>query len=77
MFYEVVKRMKELNGMKIIKRNSEAIFVRLPISLQREAGTCTCTNCKRNNRQIGHWDTLVIPINSSENDTTFTVHMPD
>ncbi len=72
--------MRELNGMRVIKRTKDVIFVRLPITLQRECGTCTCQHCKRAARVIGHWDTLAIPVQPSlmrGQDTTWIVHMPE
>ena len=52
-----------LNGMKVIVRTSEAIYLRIPRELQAESkfasGKCRCGDCDGS----GKWDTLVIPVN--------------
>ncbi len=66
------------NGLPILARTKDAIYVRLPESVQAESAfagaKCTCGHCDGS----GKWDTLVIPVQGTRhNDSTYTVHMPD
>jgi hypothetical protein len=65
-----------LNGMMVICRTDECVFIRLPEEMWRSAGTCNCNHCKG---QPAFWDTLAVPIVSTgrDRDYTYTVHMPD
>jgi hypothetical protein len=70
-----VERRESLNGMSIIARTKEAIYLRIPKELQQPAGKCTCPHCKGAD---AFWDTLAVPIAPPQrNDTAWTVHMPD
>lgn len=69
------------NGMSIICRTPEAVYIRLPQGLQREAGGCSCDWCKAHPKEVPAWDTLVVnlapPQDRHRPDTTWTVHAPD
>ena len=68
-----------LNGMKVLGRRGNTLWVRLPSELQRPCGTCSCPYCKAHPAEVPMWDTLAIPIAppASSQDTTWTVHLPD
>lgn len=68
-------------SMRVIAQTKDAIYLRLPLELQRDCGGCSCDQCKVN-PELAKWDTLVVPVNpqhkrdySSEH--SGTVHMPD
>lgn len=68
--------MEALNGMQVIMRRGDCIFVRLPRELWRSCGRCDCSHCKGSE---GFWDTLGVttkPV-ARRNDTTWVVHMPE
>ncbi len=66
-----------MNGLNIIARTSEAIYIRLPRELQYQtpfaSDGCTCGDCDGE----GRTDTLAVPITPVGHDYTFAVHMPD
>lgn len=70
-----------LNGMSVIKRAPDVIFIRIPEALQVLAcgdGICSCSYCLAHPDKPAMWDTLAIPTKfCRHNDTTYTVHMPD
>lgn len=65
-----------LNGMSVILRTKDAVYLRMPQKLW-EPITCDCETCKRNNRR-GYWDTLVVATkrDPKKNDYAWTCHMP-
>jgi hypothetical protein len=74
-----------VTSMRVLAVTKEAVYVRLPRELQRDAGGCQCEHCKRN-PALAKWDTLVVPTHRGRphdarpnyaNDHTWTVHMPD
>lgn len=71
--------MHMLNGMKVIGRVGNVVYVRLPPELQENAGVCHCKVCKGNQAFM---DTLAVPIMSLDADgkvtpATYTLHCPD
>lgn len=70
-----------LNGMKVIKRTPEAVYLRIPDSLQIGTDVCSCPFCKDPKNPIAlkyRWDTLAVPIIQTEQyEHAWTVHMPD
>jgi hypothetical protein len=70
-----------LTSMRIIAWTDEAVYLRLPLELQRDCGGCSCEQCKKNPK-LAKWDTLAVPVKGkprgsySENHS-WTVHMPD
>ena len=68
-----------LNGMRVIARTKDAIYLRIPKALQMTSqfispdNKCSCGHCDGN----GTWDTLVVPANDNPHDWASTVHMPD
>ncbi len=63
--------------MQVIATTTEAVYLRLPLSLQRDCGGCTCPQCKLN-PELAKWDTLVVPVNPIPGrDRSHTVHMPN
>jgi hypothetical protein len=72
-----------LNGMTVIARTADAVYLRIPADLQVPsafAGKCTCGNCDGS----GKWDTLVIGTETPKRvngvrpaDYAWTCHMPD
>jgi hypothetical protein len=70
-----------LLSMRVVAWTDEAVYLRLPLALQRETGGCSCEQCKKN-PALAKWDTLVVPTqgkprgNYSENHS-WTCHMPD
>ncbi len=67
-----------LNGMRIIARTPDAVYLRIPKAIQITSefagfSKCTCGSCDG----LGTWDTLVVPINPDKHDWAYTVHMPD
>lgn len=70
-------------SLAIIAQTKDAIYLRLPLELQRDCGGCDCRHCKLN-PALAKWDTLVVPVRGptrpgdAYNDWhTWTVHMPD
>lgn len=70
--------MNNLTSMRVIARTKDAVYVRLPRELQRDAAGCGCEHCKKD-PALAKWDTLVIPTEETRRafDFTWTVHMPD
>lgn len=75
-----------LNGMEVILRTKETIYLRIPRALQLPTGTapCQCPSCKEmmriGSKDHSKWDTLAIttkPPKGNRNDTAWTVHFPD
>lgn len=66
-----------VNGLTVLVRTNEAIYIRLPRELQYQTAFasdgCSCGDCDGE----GRTDTLGVPINPGPNDYTFAVHMPD
>ncbi len=67
-----------LNGMKVIARTAQAVYLRIPQAVQitsQFAGMseCKCGHCDG----LGTWDTLMVPVNPGPHDYASTVHMPD
>ena len=65
-----------LNGMRVIARTSEAIYIRIPEALQAPSafGPCSCGHCNGS----GKWDTLTVSLTEQRPfDFTGTIHMPD
>ncbi len=60
--------------MTVIARTNDAVYLRLPLELQRDCGGCSCPHCKVN-PDLAKWDTLVVPLGLHEH--SYTVHMPD
>ncbi|APU88947.1 hypothetical protein Rctr197k_146 [Virus Rctr197k] len=65
---------KELNGLSVIGRHGNTIFVRLPKELWRSCGPCACAYCKG---AEGFWDTLAVPIAEKAGERTCPVHHPE
>lgn len=69
-----------LNGMKVLGRRNNTLYVRIPVWLQQPIDGCSCTYCKTHPKEPPMWDTLAIATgteNVRRNDHTWTVHMPD
>jgi hypothetical protein len=69
-----------MNGMRILARTADAVYIRIPEALQVPSGfadgQCSCGRCDGS----GKWDTLVVPAESGDwfqSRFTYTVHMPD
>lgn len=68
-----------LNGMRVIARTKEAIYMRIPEALQAPStfadDNCTCGSCDGS----GKWDTIQIPLQPDNwrRDFATTIHMPD
>ena len=76
---ETKNTMAQLNGMAVIKRTKDAIYMRIPtdVSTVIEWG-CDCPYCKAHPDILPRWDTLAITTEKSKSyDATWTVHMPD
>ena len=43
---QVMAEENHTNGMTILGRYKDTLFVRLPIALQKPCGNCTCDYCK-------------------------------
>jgi len=77
------------NGMQVLGAYNGAIFIRLPIALQKPCpgNSCQCDYCKAHPEETPAWDTLAVKIPPDSNPTmagqpaseyhTWTVHMPD
>lgn len=84
---QVMAEENRTNGMTILGRYKDTLFVRLPIALQKPCGNCTCDYCKAHPNETPAWDTLAMAIPTRHNPTnagakgsyqhTWTVHMPD
>jgi hypothetical protein len=67
-----------LNCMRILGKRGGAIFIRIPVELQRPIPPgCECRWCKAHPKLEPMWDTLAVPIDPTHDDWTYTVHMPD
>jgi hypothetical protein len=70
-----------LNGMQVVARRGNTIFIRLPDALQRPIdGGCHCGYCKANPDKTPKWDALAVAADKEHVDqpnTTWTVHMPE
>ena len=67
-----------LNGMEIVARTEDAIYLRIPKAVQMTSqfakGQCSCGKCDGQ----GTWDTLAIPLKPTDGkEWAYTVHMPD
>jgi len=64
--------------LKILK-NPGAVYVRLPLELQRPTGGCSCDYCKQakvgNPEYVPMWDTLGVPLEPGKR--TWTLHAPE
>ena len=76
--------MNLLNGMTVIGRTKEAIYLRIPKELQEACALgCLCDYCVKqkqiNPNYIPTWDTLCVSTKAPKkgNDYGWTVHMPD
>jgi hypothetical protein len=66
-------------SMRVIARTKDAIYLRLPLELQRDTGGCDCPVCKKDPTKA-KWDTLVVPTKGGRtyhDEHSGTVHMPD
>jgi len=67
-------------NMEVIAIAGDAVYLRLPKELQRDAGGCTCDYCTRHPEEPPKWDTLAVPTNAelgSRRAYSWTVHLPD
>ena len=69
--------MKNLNGLEVIARGGDAIYIRVPSELQLPCNGCDCDYCKAHPELEPKWDTVAVPVFPSKLDVTWTVHMPD
>lgn len=70
--------MTTLNGMPIIARTKDAIYIRIPRELQKPCDGCECSYCKAHPRETPGWDTLAVTRDKGAiHESTWTVHMPD
>lgn len=66
-----------MNGAAVIARTKDAVYLRIPLGLQRPIeGGCSCDQC-RANPALAKWDTLLVPVSATRSDYASTVHMPD
>ncbi len=67
-----------LEHWPIVNRTDTAIFLRLPVALQRKIGRCDCPFCKAHPGRVPMWDTLGVSLESQDaKNATWTVHAPD
>lgn len=72
-----------LNGMTVLFRTKDTIYLRIPRELQKPTPGCCCEFCEKekkiNPNYIPTWDTLAIAAKTPKkgNDFAWTVHMPD
>lgn len=73
-----------LNGMTILGRYQDTVYIRLPVALRAPTKGCKCDYCAAHPNEVPTWDTLCVGIPSKTNPTlcgeyqhTWTVHMPD
>lgn len=73
--------MGNVNGMSVLGRRGNTIFMRLPVELRRPIdGGCRCPYCEAHPECVPLWDTLAVAQNGAAkgcNDVTWTCHMPD
>lgn len=60
--------------MEILARTKDAVYLRLPLEMQRDAGGCSCEQCKQD-PALAKWDTLCVPVTGAY-EHAHTVHMP-
>ena len=70
-----------LTSMKVVAWTDDAVYLRLPLELQRPTGGCACEHCKKD-PNLAKWDTLVVPTKPDfrgnyNNWHSWTCHMPD
>jgi hypothetical protein len=69
------------NGMMVLGRYHDTIFIQLPVELRVPTpnGTCGCYYCEAHPNEPPTWDTLCVPMKDGpgEYGHTWTVHMPD
>ena len=69
--------MPELLNMRIVNRTEQAIWLRLPLQLQRVIeGGCQCSWCKAHPSGVPTWDTLAVPI-AGPPTHAWVIHAPD
>jgi hypothetical protein len=68
--------MANVNGMPVLIRRGDTIFLRLPRDLWRSCGRCDCDSCKGTE---GFWDTLAVAATAPADgsDHAWTVHYPE
>jgi hypothetical protein len=74
-----IPRRNFTNGMTVLGRRDNTLFMRLPAELQTPCNGCSCPWCKAHPEAIPMWDTLAVAIQKSGagSDTTWTCHMPN
>jgi hypothetical protein len=66
-----------MNGQRYWYNEAEtAIFVEIPRDLAASAGKCCCDYCKAHPKIKAKWDLMGIPLNKTNNFTTWSVHNP-
>lgn len=73
--------MNEFNGLPVLRRNDDTIFIPLPRSAWKELSDgCCCQYCSVDRvMRPGFWDTLAIATTPRKDraDTTWVVHYPE
>lgn len=65
------------NGMRVLGRRGNTLFIRLPTELQTPIDLCRCPYCAAHPNEPPMWDTLAVAQGEVDRDFTWTVHMPD
>src|SRR5258708_5311515 len=66
-----------LNGMSVIARAKDAVYLRIPKELQVPCNGCDCPYCKAHLNEVPSWDTLGVPTANKRLNTAWTLHMPN